>query len=78
MRMAEDSIKYTAFGTPDGFYEYLRAPFGAMNCPANFQRFLYLIFEELFREGKLCFYLDDFMISTVTLDENLTILDEVF
>lgn len=77
MRHSENSIKYTAFGTPDGFYEYLRAPFGAANSPANFQRFLSLIFEKLIREEKLYVYLDDFMIATVTLEENLTILDEV-
>lgn len=78
MRVAENSVKYTAFGTPDGFQEYLRAPFGAANSPANFQRFLYLIFKELIQDGKLHLYLDDFLIATQTLEENLTILAEVF
>lgn len=36
--VAQKSIGYTAFVTPDGQFEYLRMPFGVANGPAVFQR----------------------------------------
>lgn len=33
-----NSIRYTAFVTPDGHYEFLKMPFGICNGPSVFQR----------------------------------------
>lgn len=75
--VAEESIKLTSFVTPDGQYEYLKMPFGLANAPAACQRFINLIFRPLLEARKVLLYLDDILIATPTIRENLTILGEV-
>lgn len=44
--VAKNSTKYTAFITPDGQWEFNKAPQGLCNSPANFQRFINAVFHE--------------------------------
>lgn len=65
-----DSIKYTAFVTPDGQYEFLKVPFGLCNSPAIFQRYINTIFKELIRENVVVVYMDDLIIAAENEQEN--------
>ena len=67
--MAKNSIKYTAFSTPDGHFEFTRMPFGLKNAPATFQRMMDNALRGLV--GKYCFvYLDDIVVFGKTLQEH--------
>lgn len=76
--MHEESIKYTAFVTPDGQYEFLKAPFGLCNSPAVFQRYINIIFNEAQQQGLVRLYLDDLMVAAVDEEANLKKLKKVF
>lgn len=54
VKVHKDSIKYTAFVTPNGQYEYQRMPFGLKNAPSVFQRFINNIFRDLTEKGTDC------------------------
>ena len=53
-------------------------PFGHCNAPSTFQRFINYIFKDLIQEGKIRFFIDDGMIATTTVEENIDILRKVF
>lgn len=72
------SIKYTSFVTPTGQYEYLKMPFGLKNSPSVFMRYINTIFRDLLDQNKIMIYIDDIVIATKTIDENLEILKNVF
>lgn len=74
----KDSIKYTAFITPFGQYEYVKMPFGLKNAPARFQRFVNEILHDLIRNGDVIAYMDDFLVATETREKHLEVLDCVF
>jgi hypothetical protein len=74
--VAEESIKYTAFITQDGHYEYLRMPFGLCNAPAVFQRMMNTVLGQL-RFSKVSCYLDDILIPAVSVELSLEVLREV-
>jgi len=76
--MSEDSIKYTAFVTPFGQYEYLKMPFRLKNAPARFQRYVNEIFSDLIKSGNVIVYMDDILIATDTVGKHFETLDKVF
>ena len=61
-----------------GQFESLKIPFGLKTAPSTFQRFINTAFSELIRSGDVIVYLDDFMIATKTLDEQIEMLRKVF
>jgi hypothetical protein len=69
--MAESSISYTAFVTPEGHYEYVRVPFGYV-----FQKFMNEIFQPL-RIYQVVPYLDDILIPSKTISEGFDHLIKV-
>lgn len=75
--MDKESIKYTSFVTPLGQYEFLRMPMGLKTAPQVFQRFVNNIFMDLIKENKVIIYMDDIMIASVGMKEDLLILKEV-
>jgi transposase InsO family protein len=75
--VAEESIKYTAFVTPSGQYEFLKTPFGLCNSPAIFQRFINEIFKDLMRDEVVIIYMDDLIIPSKNVEEGFVKLHKV-
>lgn len=73
----EESIKYTAFVTPHGHYEFLRMPFGLCNSPPTFQRFIVAIFRPLIQARKVLIYIDDLIIPSKSEEEGFKVLEDV-
>lgn len=71
--VSSDSIKYTAFVTPSGHYEFLKMPFGICNGPAVFQRAITKAVQHL---KFLLVYIDDLLIPCSTIEEGLDYLEE--
>lgn len=70
--VSSDSIKYTAFVTPDGHYEFLKMPFGICNGPSVFQRAITKAVQHL---KFILVYIDDILIPFLTLEEGLQYLE---
>ncbi|KAG5869265.1 hypothetical protein JTB14_013888 [Gonioctena quinquepunctata] len=61
INMGKKDILLTGFSTFQGHNEYLKMPFGSVNAPSTFQRFMNITLEGL--TGELCMvYLDDIII----------------
>ena len=69
-QIREESRKLTAFSTPWSLYEWVRIPYGLMNAPPCFQRY---INDTLFSvRDRICVaYLDDILIYGKTLREHI-------
>lgn len=69
--------KYFSFATPDGQFEYVRLPFGFSEAPAEFQKRVVQVLQPLIRQDKVLVYIDDILIATRSVKENLKVLKEV-
>lgn len=65
-----DDTKYFSFTTPSGQYEFLKLPFGFSEGP-EFQKCILIIFKDLVRSNKILIYMDNLLIATENMQENL-------
>ncbi len=70
------SRQITAFSTPSGHYEWLRAPMGLRNSPLTCQRLVNSLFQGLIGDG-LFVYLDDLILVSRDLESHFDKLDLV-
>lgn len=64
--------------TPHGQFEFLRMPFGLKNSPATVSRYINMIFQEMIQNDEIIIYVDDILIATKTVEQNIKILTKVF
>lgn len=77
IKIHPEHTKYFSFATPDGQFEYKRLPFGFCEAQAEFQRRIVQVLQPLIREDKVIVYIDDILIPSYSVDENLVALREV-
>ncbi|CAI7884127.1 unnamed protein product [Closterium sp. NIES-53] len=77
IRMADISIRKTAFRTQYGSYEYLVMPFGLTNTPATFQAEMNHILRPLLDECVVV-YLDNILIYSRDMKQHIEHLQRVF
>jgi len=70
--MHPESVKFTAFITPDGQWEFLRMPFGFANAPAVFQKTMNKVLK-----GNALVYIDDILIAASSNKEAYERLERV-
>ena len=81
--MQKESIKFSAFNTLLGKYEFLVMPLGLQNAPGSFMRAMNQVFDGLLwdpnkrQEYGVLVYLDDILIFSQTEDEHMDILKQV-
>jgi hypothetical protein len=68
--LTERAQKLTAFVTEDGFWEYVRMPFGLKNAPAHFQRTMDAILG-IYRWDFALAYIDDIIVYSKTFEEHM-------
>lgn len=77
LRVSEDSIHKTAFITPEGHYEYCKMPYGLANAPVIYQKTISKTLKSFIESGKVLVYVDDVLLLSDSIGENLMLLDAV-
>ena len=75
--MEEESVRFTAFRTPQGLFEFVVMPFGLRNAPSTFQRSMDFLLGDLKYNGA-SIYLDDILVYGETFEECLERLQIIF
>lgn len=78
MRIAEESVKFTAFVTPFKQFEFLKMLFELKSAPTRFQKFVNEVVEEMVCAEDALVYIDDFLIATELLEHYLNVFKRVF
>ena len=77
VELDEESRQKSAFATHQGFFEFVRMPFGLCNAPATFQRLMQVVLAGL--DWDICFdYIDDILVASETFEDHLCHLRQVF
>jgi len=77
IRVHPDSTKYFSFATPNGQFEFTRLPFGFCESPAEFQKKSIQVLQSFIHDDKILIYIDDVLIPSVTIEQNLLTLKEI-
>ncbi|XP_036148576.1 uncharacterized protein LOC114254896 [Monomorium pharaonis] len=78
INIVEESRKFTAFVTPFGVFEFTKMPFGLKPAPQIFQKHIYKSFKKLIESGDVGVYMDDVIVATVTIEDHIKVLSQVF
>ena len=76
--MTKDSIKFTAFVTPFGQFEFIKMPFRSKVAHKRFQKCINEILKELIESGDVIVFMDDILIATTDIEHHLLILKKIF
>ena len=71
MVLHPDSVQWTAFVTPDGLYEWVRAGFGISSFPPEFQRRISDLFYQEIKDDWFRIYIDDGLINSEDFSTHL-------
>jgi hypothetical protein len=74
----EEDMKYTAFDSDEGLFEFTVASMGLLNSPWYFQRIMeHEVFPELLHKI-MAIYVDDILTWAANIDELCTNLEKIF
>ncbi|XP_062558085.1 uncharacterized protein LOC134222960 [Armigeres subalbatus] len=76
--IAENSKKYLSFVTEEGQFEFNKLPFGYTNSPSIFARYVMKVLKEFIDSNEIVVFIDDILLSTVTVSEHFDLLSRVF